>query len=111
MAQEGLNQRNGKTLVLEGGTRAWREGGLPVVSALGTRWSLERQVRLGAGMLILLGIALTLLMDKAWILLPAFVGAGLTFAGATDICMLGRLLARMPWNQLRRDDAQPACSR
>src|SRR5208282_4452208 len=37
--------------VLEGGTKAWIDAGLPVVSNAKTRWSLERQVRLGAGLL------------------------------------------------------------
>jgi rhodanese-related sulfurtransferase len=107
MAQEGLAQHRGDILVLDGGTRAWRNADLPVVAPLGTRWSLERQVRLGAGVLVLIGVALTMLVGKTWILMPAFVGAGLTFAGATDICMMGRLLARMPWNQLRQCNAQP----
>ena len=110
IAQKNLKQRSGTVAVLDGGTRAWREAGLPLVSALLTSWSLERQVRLGAGLLILLGIALTLCVSKSWILLPTFVGAGLTFAGATDICMMGKLLARMPWNQLRRGGVQPACT-
>ena len=61
--------------------------------------------------MILAGIALTLLVNKVWILMPVFIGAGLTFAGATDICMMGRLLARMPWNQLRNSDVKRACSR
>jgi formate hydrogenlyase subunit 3/multisubunit Na+/H+ antiporter MnhD subunit len=60
--------------------------------------------------MILIGIALTLFVSHAWIALPLFVGAGLTFAGATDICMMGKLLARMPWNQFRNSDAQQACS-
>jgi uncharacterized membrane protein YfcA len=29
----------------------------------------------------------------------AFVGAGLVFAGVTDWCGMGLLLAKMPWNQ------------
>lgn len=111
MAQKRIAPHGGSSLVLEGGTRAWREAGLPVVAPLVAQWSLERQVRFGAGLLILLGIVLTVFLDKTWILLPAFVGAGLTFAGATDICMMGRLLARMPWNQLRRGHVQPACNR
>ena len=112
MARDRIFAGNGRVMVLEGGVRAWRKAGLQLVGSLGTKnWSLERQVRLGAGLLILLGVALTLLVDRAWILLPTFVGAGLTFAGATDICMLGRLLARMPWNQVRRGDVQPACHR
>jgi rhodanese-related sulfurtransferase len=111
MAQQELRDHRGNVFVLEGGTRAWRNADLPVVAPLATRWSLERQVRLGAGVLVLIGVALTVLVGKSWILLPAFVGAGLTFAGATDICMMGRLLARMPWNQLRQADVQPQCGR
>ena len=111
MAQKNLNQRSGRVFVLDGGMRAWREAGLPVIAPLKTSWSLERQVRLGAGILILIGIALTLLVSKLWILMPAFVGAGLTFAGATDICIMGKLLARMPWNQLRNSNVQSACTR
>ena len=110
IARQDLEPRNGTIAVLHGGTRAWREAGLPSVSALRTNWSLERQVRFGAGLLILIGIALTLLVSKNWIVMPAFLGAGLTFAGATDICMMGKVLARMPWNQLRNNNVHPACS-
>jgi rhodanese-related sulfurtransferase len=109
MAQKSLSQRGGTVLVLDGGTRAWREAGLPMVELLRTGWSLERQVRLGAGMMVLIGVALTLLVSTAWILVPALIGAGLAFAGATDICMLGRLLARMPWNRVRSSDCNRAC--
>ena len=63
----------------------------PIIAPLGAYWWLERGVGLGDGILILIGILLTLLVSKAWILLPAFVGAGLTFTGATDICMMGRV--------------------
>src|SRR5215471_12429346 len=93
IAQKNLEQRSATIAVLDGGTRAWREAGLPLVSALHTSWSLDRQVRFGAGLLILIGIALTLFVSKTWILVPTFVGAGLSFAGATDICMMGKLLA------------------
>jgi len=109
IAQKNLEQRGGTIRVLERGTRAWREADLPLVSPLHTNWSLERQVRLGAGLLILGGIALTLSVNEIWILIPTLVGAGLSFAGATDICMLGKLLTQMPWNQLRSKDVQSAC--
>ena len=33
--------------------------------------------------------------------IPAFIGAGLTFAGVTDTCGMGMLLAKMPWNQCK----------
>ncbi len=33
------------------------------------------------------------------LILSGFVGSGLVFAGITDTCALGMLLAKMPWNQ------------
>ncbi|HVJ04080.1 MAG TPA: rhodanese-like domain-containing protein [Candidatus Saccharimonadales bacterium] len=87
--------------VLDGGTDAWTQGGLDVVTSVKTRWSLERQVRLGAGLMVLAGTALALSGVHAGIWLAMLVGAGLTFAGATDICMLGIVLSKMPWNQAK----------
>ena len=37
--------------------------------------------------------------------LSAFVGAGLVFAGLSDWCGMGLLLARMPWNRAPRSGA------
>ena len=83
---------------VEGGTLAWAEAGLPVVRGK-KAVSLERQVRIAAGSLVVLGAALSWLLHPAFIALSAFVGAGLIFAGVTDTCGMGMLLARMPWNQ------------
>jgi hypothetical protein len=63
--------------------------------------SLERQVRIGAGSLVLLGLALAWLVHPAFAGLSAFVGAGLVFAGVTDWCGMAMLLAKMPWNRPR----------
>lgn len=83
---------------LEGGTMAWEQAGLPVVR--GPRvMSLERQVRIAAGTLVLLGVALGWLVHPGFLGLSAFVGGGLVFAGLTDTCGMGLLLARMPWNR------------
>ena len=84
--------------VLEGGTSAWIQAGLPVVTSVKTRWSLERQVRLGAGLLVLMGVVLALTVNRNWIFFSAFIGMGLTFAGATDVCPMAELLEKMPWN-------------
>jgi len=84
--------------VLEGGTSAWIREGLPVVRNVKTRWSLERQVRLGAGVLVLIGTALAITVNLYWLGLSAFVALGLIFAGTTDICPMAELLERMPWN-------------
>lgn len=85
--------------ILEGGTKAWIEAGLPVVASVKTRWSLERQVRLGAGTLVLIAAILALAVNPLWILLCGFVGLGLTFAGLTDICGMAIILEKLPWNR------------
>ena len=85
--------------ILEGGTSAWMQAGFPVVRSIKSRWSLERQVRLGAGLLVLTASALTLLLDHRWLFLAAFIGLGLTFAGLTDICPMAEIFGRMPWNK------------
>jgi len=88
---------------VEGGTLACVEAGLPVVRGK-KAISLERQVRIAAGSLVLLGAALSF-VHPAFIGLSAFVGAGLVFAGITDTCGMGLLLARMPWNQVKNAPA------
>ena len=87
---------------IEGGTTAWEKAGLPVVRGRKTM-SLERQVRIMAGSLVLVGVALGWFVHPACFLLSAFIGGGLVFAGVTDSCGMGMLLAKMPWN---RGDAQ-----
>jgi len=93
---------------IEGGTLACIEAGLPVVRGK-KAVSLERQVRIAAGSLVLLGAALSFI-HPAFIGLSAFVGAGLVFAGITDTCGMGMILARMPWNQCSRDSTS-SCAR
>ncbi len=100
-----------KVVNVEGGTLAWDEAGLPVVRGKNAM-SLERQVRIAAGLLVLLGAVLGWLVHPAFVALSAFVGAGLVFAGLTDTCGMGMLLARMPWNQVRtptRTESSPQC--
>ena len=92
---------------VEGGTQAWDQAGLPVVRGR-KAISLERQVRIAAGLLVLVGSALGAFVSPYWIGLAAFVGAGLTFAVITDTCGMGMLLARMPWNQVPKASTAPA---
>lgn len=87
---------------VEGGTMACVDAGLPVVRGR-KAVSLERQVRIAAGSLVLLGVALGWFVHPAILGLSAFVGAGLVFSGITDTCGMGLILARMPWNQCRQD--------
>jgi rhodanese-related sulfurtransferase len=106
-----LRQCREDVRVLEGGTAAWAKAGLPLVVSAKTTWSLERQVRLGAGLLVLLGAALAVSLDVRWVYLSGFAGLGLTFAGLSDICPMGILLGRMPWNAARQcQTTRPASS-
>ncbi len=87
------------SIVVEGGTLAWIAAGLPVTRGQTKVIGLERQVRIAAGTLVLSGVLLSYFVNPAFIWLSAFVGAGLIFAGITDWCGMGLLLAKAPWNQ------------
>lgn len=99
MARKVLEQLHVDGLsVIEGGIDAFRAAGGPTVVGR-ARMSIERQVRIGAGSLTLLGVALGAFVHPGFLALAGFVGAGLVFAGITDWCGMGLLLARMPWNR------------
>lgn len=87
--------------VLDGGVQAWESAGLPLIRGEKTM-SLERQVRIAAGALVFTGAVLGYFVNPAWIALSGFVGAGLVFAGITDTCGMGMMIARMPWNNRSR---------
>ena len=95
LAQQGLNN----AVVVEGGTLAWIDAGLPVNRGKAKVISLERQVRIAAGSLVFIGVFLAIFVHPYFIALPGFVGAGLVFAVITDFCGMGLLLAKLPWNQ------------
>lgn len=87
-------------IVVEGGTDACVSSGLPVNMGKDVM-SLERQVRIAAGGLVVLGVLLSVSIAPGFIWLSGAVGAGLMFAGITDTCAMGMLLARMPWNRAK----------
>ena len=84
---------------VEGGTVACEAAGIAVVRGK-KMMSLERQVRIAAGLLVFSGSALGYFVCPYWIGLAGFVGAGLAFAGITDTCAMGMMIAKMPWNQV-----------
>lgn len=84
--------------VVVGGTDACVKIGIPHTVGRDSM-SLERQVRIAAGGLVVAGVAGGALVHPAFLGLSAFVGAGLVFAGLTDTCAMGMMLARMPWNK------------
>ena len=87
-----------RTRVLEGGLVAWQEAGHPVVEGK-AHMSLERQVRIAAGALASAGGVLAVAVSPWFGLVPAFVGAGLVYAGVTDRCGMAMLLGKLPYNR------------
>jgi len=84
---------------LAGGIEAWKAAGLPVHTNKNAPLELMRQVQITAGLLILTGVVLGWFVNPGFYALSAFVGAGLTFAGATGWCGMALLLKAMPWNR------------
>jgi len=89
----------GSVLSIEGGTSAWVSAGMPVVRGTGKAISLERQVRIAAGLMVFVGTLLAWLISPWFLIVPGFVGAGLAFSGITNTCGMAMVLAKMPWNR------------
>jgi rhodanese-related sulfurtransferase len=89
----------GEALILDGGVDAWAAAGLPLEQDRKAPLEIMRQVQIAAGLLVLAGVGLGLTASPLFFGLSAFVGAGLTFAGATGFCGMARLLALAPWNR------------
>ena len=98
-AAEILQAGSFNLLVVEGGTNACVDANIPTEKGGAAMISIERQVRIGAGSLVCLGLALGYFVNPNFYFLSAFIGAGLIFAGVTDWCGMGLLIARAPWNK------------
>lgn len=89
-----------------GGLNAWEEAGFATKSHSSSSMTIMRQVFLTAGLLVLLGIILSFLLDNMnFLFISAFVGLGLSISGVTGWCGLQLLLSKMPWNKV--DTCQP----
>lgn len=92
--------------VLSGGMTAWQQAEGDVERGEPS-WALERQVRLVAGSMVMAGVlASTWVPSAKW--LSAAVGGGLTFAALSNSCMMGNLLAKLPYNRGSRADVERA---
>jgi hypothetical protein len=79
---------------------AWAQAGLPVIRGKKSV-SIDRQVRMIAGGLVMIASILAVTHDARWGILSGVIGAGLLQAGLFDSCMMGMWLAKMPWNQAK----------
>ena len=94
-------------VLVEGGTQAWIDAGLPVNRGGSRALPLMRQVQITVGCLSAAGAALALGVNVRFAIIPLVTGCGLLFAGLTGTCGLALLLAKMPWN--RQVDCSSGC--
>lgn len=104
-------QRDGcdDCVLVEGGTEAWIDAGLPVHRGAGNVLPLMRQVQIVVGSLSVAGAGLALAVKPWFAALPLFLGCGLVFAGITGYCGMAMMLAKMPWNR-RQNSCIQCCN-
>jgi len=88
-----------RCMLVEGGTQAWIDAGLPVERGTSKVLPLMRQVQLVIGFFTALGAVLALSVDPLFALLSLVTGCGLLVNGATGWCGLALLMAKLPWNR------------
>jgi len=94
---------------LAGGIEAWKKDNLPVeMNAKVSGISVMRQVQLVIGLMVLIGSALAWFVDSRFVGIPAFLGAGLAFAGGSGTCAMATLIGKMPWNRASKGRASCA---
>jgi rhodanese-related sulfurtransferase len=99
VAAERIAGKGIQFLVVTGGTAACAQAGLPLDKTSNGVISIERQVRIAAGTLVFGGVLLGAYVSPVFYGLSGFIGFGLIFAGVTDWCGMGLLLAKAPWNK------------
>ncbi|MGW2648410.1 rhodanese-like domain-containing protein [Streptomyces sp. NPDC001393] len=105
LAENGIH-----AITLTGGTGAWAAQGHDLHRSEGgaakPTWAMDRQVRLTAGSLVLLGLALGGAVRPAFRLLSAGVAGGLVLSAVTNTCGMAALLAKLPYNRPRQADLE-----
>jgi rhodanese-related sulfurtransferase len=97
-------------VLVEGGTQAWIDAGLPVNRGPSRVLPLMRQVQITVGLVSGAGAALALTVSPWFALIPLATGAGLLLAGLTGFCGLALLLAQMPWNRAGGGETKSCCA-
>jgi rhodanese-related sulfurtransferase len=99
-----------RCVLVEGGTQAWMDAGLPVIRGGGKTLPLMRQVQIVVGLVSATGAVLALAVNPWFAIVPLLMGCGLLFAGLTGMCGLALLLARMPWNRATSCEPASCCT-
>lgn len=98
-AQKLLESGREEVYHLQGGFPSWKKEGYAIEADENAPISLQRQVQIIAGSLILLGTLGGAFLSPWFLLLSGFVGAGLLYAGLSGTCGMAMLLAKLPYNQ------------
>ena len=88
--------------ILTGGIAAYEAAGGEVVRGT-QRWAMDRQVRMAAGSLVLVGALGGRFLTPRLQYLPMAVGAGLAYSALTNSCAMAAVLSKMPWNRATVD--------
>jgi len=97
-------------VLVEGGTQAWIDAGLPVNHGESKMFPLMRQVQIVVGFASAGGAALALWVNPKFAFIPLVIGGGLLFAGVTGFCGLALVLAKMPWNKSAGCKSNSCCT-
>ena len=97
-------------VLVEGGTEAWIDAGLPVIRGASKALPLMRQVQITVGLVSAIGAALALAVNPWFAIIPLLMGCGLLFAGLTGTCGLALLLVKMPWNRASTCEPVSCCA-
>ena len=98
-AQKLINAGFSDFAQLQGGITGWKQLNYPTKINKDAPISLMRQVQIVAGSLVFTGTILGAFVSPWFLILSGFVGAGLVFAGVSNTCAMGMLLAKLPYNQ------------
>ena len=106
-----LSRGDDQVFSLAGGIEGWKAAGLSVVRGTSAPIPVMRQVQVTVGVLLLASVLLTVFVSPWFIAVPAVLGTGLTFAGATGWCGMAMMLGAMPWNRERAACEKGSCDK
>ncbi len=94
-----LDSEGKETLhILSGGMNEWIASEGEVTRSDKSRWPLDRQVRLVAGIVAIVGVLASSVVPSAkW--MAAAVGVGLVYMATTDSCPVSPMMAKLPYNR------------
>ncbi len=70
---------------------------------------IMRQTQALMGLVLITGTLCAYLLGPDWLIIPAFIGCGLMFAGMSGLCPMASLIARMPWNRDVGSESRGSC--